>query len=288
MARDPLLQAALLAALGLLPIVFVTTTSFARFAIILAGLRLALGTQNLPPNSVTFSLALVLSLAVMEPIARQMHHEFTATTGDTALDELQLDGLARAATAAAGPWLAFLELNSGDRERDAIRELRSRRPRSTAPHTSGHGAPPPDTHNGADERTAADGERSSEHRSCDEHRDDEDRNGEHRACDEPPINDHHTTSSVAAPSPTADDAITHAAAFALTELNRAFELIFLLFLPFVLIDLIAGAVLMSLGMHMLSPAAVSLPFKLLLFVGTDGWSTLTAQLLDSYVYPPAL
>lgn len=77
-------------------------------------------------------------------------------------------------------------------------------------------------------------------------------------------------------------------AFALTELAEAFTIGFLLFLPFLVVDLVTGSVLLSLGMHMLSPTAVSLPFKLLLFVLVDGWLLLAEGLVSGYSYPPGL
>jgi flagellar biosynthetic protein FliP len=62
------------------------------------------------------------------------------------------------------------------------------------------------------------------------------------------------------------------AAFMISELKRAFEIGFLLFLPFLIIDLVVASVLMSMGMMMLPPVVVSLPFKLIFFVLVDGWS----------------
>src|SRR3546814_2288533 len=61
-------------------------------------------------------------------------------------------------------------------------------------------------------------------------------------------------------------------AFVTSELKTAFQIGFLIFLPFLVIDLVVAAVLMSLGMMMLSPTLISLPFKLLLFVLVDGWA----------------
>ena len=60
-------------------------------------------------------------------------------------------------------------------------------------------------------------------------------------------------------------------AFMISELKRAFEIGFLLFLPFLIIDLVVASVLMSMGMMMLPPVVVSLPFKLIFFVLVDGW-----------------
>jgi flagellar biosynthesis protein FliP len=71
-------------------------------------------------------------------------------------------------------------------------------------------------------------------------------------------------------------------AFMISELKRAFEIGFLLFLPFLIIDLVVASVLMSMGMMMLPPVVVSLPFKLIFFVLVDGWSLVAGSLIQSY------
>lgn len=70
--------------------------------------------------------------------------------------------------------------------------------------------------------------------------------------------------------------------FMLSEIQRAFEIGFLIFLPFLIIDLVVAAVLMSMGMMMVPPAVVSLPFKLAFFVVADGWSLVSGALVRSY------
>ncbi len=71
-------------------------------------------------------------------------------------------------------------------------------------------------------------------------------------------------------------------AFMISELKRAFEIGFLLFIPFLIIDLVVASVLMSMGMMMLPPVVVSLPFKLIFFVLVDGWSLVAGSLIQSY------
>ena len=71
-------------------------------------------------------------------------------------------------------------------------------------------------------------------------------------------------------------------AFIISELKTAFQIGFLLFIPFIVIDLIVSNILLSLGMFMLSPAMISLPFKILLFVLTDGWNLIVQGILVSY------
>ncbi|MXQ08158.1 flagellar type III secretion system pore protein FliP [Alphaproteobacteria bacterium GH1-50] len=72
-------------------------------------------------------------------------------------------------------------------------------------------------------------------------------------------------------------------AFLLSEIERAFQIGFLIFLPFLIIDLVVAAVLMSMGMMMVPPAIVSLPFKLAFFVVADGWSLITGALVRGYL-----
>jgi type III secretion protein R len=72
-------------------------------------------------------------------------------------------------------------------------------------------------------------------------------------------------------------------AFVTSELRRAFEIGFLLFIPFLVIDMVVANLLLALGMHMLSPTTVSLPFKLLLFVVADGWTLVVRGLMESYL-----
>jgi flagellar biosynthetic protein FliP len=71
--------------------------------------------------------------------------------------------------------------------------------------------------------------------------------------------------------------------FITSELKTAFQIGFLIFIPFLIIDMIVASVLMSLGMMMLSPVLVALPFKLMLFVLADGWNLLLGSLAASFV-----
>jgi type III secretion protein R len=79
-----------------------------------------------------------------------------------------------------------------------------------------------------------------------------------------------------------DDFVVLAPAFTVSELTQAFYIGFLIFLPFLAIDIIVGNVLLALGMQMLSPTIISLPIKLLLFVALDGWSRLIHALVLTY------
>jgi flagellar biosynthetic protein FliP len=87
------------------------------------------------------------------------------------------------------------------------------------------------------------------------------------------------------PAPSSPEAVSLrilVPAFMISELKRAFEIGFLLFLPFLIIDLVIASILMSMGMMMLPPIVVSLPFKLIFFVLVDGWSLVAGSLVQSY------
>jgi flagellar biosynthetic protein FliP len=71
-------------------------------------------------------------------------------------------------------------------------------------------------------------------------------------------------------------------AFIISELKTAFQIGFILFIPFLIIDLVVASILMAMGMMMLSPMIVSLPFKLMLFVLVDGWNLVIGTIATSY------
>ncbi len=78
---------------------------------------------------------------------------------------------------------------------------------------------------------------------------------------------------------------TLVAAFITSELKSAFTIGFLIYIPFLVVDLVVASVLMSMGMMMLSPMMIAMPFKLMLFVLVDGWTLLVGSLANSFVMP---
>lgn len=80
-----------------------------------------------------------------------------------------------------------------------------------------------------------------------------------------------------------DDLMVLVPSFVISELKEAFQIGFIIFVPFLVIDMVVSNILMALGMQMLSPTTISLPFKLLLFVTIDGWYLLTKGLITGYV-----
>ena len=73
-----------------------------------------------------------------------------------------------------------------------------------------------------------------------------------------------------------------APAYILSELKTSFEIGFIVFVPFIVLDLVVANILLALGMFMLSPTIISLPFKLLIFIAVDGWALIVQGLVQSY------
>lgn len=90
------------------------------------------------------------------------------------------------------------------------------------------------------------------------------------------------TPPTTAPAAAAEEWTILVPAFVISELSEAFQIGFILFVPFLIIDLVVGSVLVSMGMFMLNPATVTLPIKLLLFVLVDGWTVITQGLVLGY------
>jgi type III secretion protein R len=201
-----------LAALAVLPLLLVSLTCFAKLAVVLAILRNAVGSPQVPPTLVLTGAALALSLVVMAPVAGAVWREAGAQV--TAPDSTPAS-LVDAAARAREPIVAFLAKHAHPRDREVFTDLARR----LAP---------------ADEVTDRD-------------------------------------LRVLAP------------AFVTSELKEAFVIGFLLFLPFLVLDLLVAAVLSSIGFTQLQPSSVALPFKLLLFVAVDGWLIVARGLLLGYV-----
>jgi type III secretion protein R len=211
---DPVYVFGLIIVLGLVPFFAVLATSYTKIVIVLGLMRLALGTQQVPPNMVMNAMAIILTVFVMAPVGTQV--------SDIAQKELtgskqRFDDLVSAAKASAEPLRAFLVKNT--REREKLLFLKA-------------------------------------------------------AGDLWPANQ--------AASARNNDLLILIPSFTLSEVIQAFQIGFLLYLVFTVIDLLVSAVLLSMGMSMVSPVTVSIPFKLLLFVALDGWSRLVQSLLLTY------
>lgn len=198
---------ALLTLLSLAPAFFIMVTSFTRIVIVLAFLRQAMGTQQVPPNQVLISLALFLTLFVMAPVWQSVHR-----------DALQ-------------PYLAeqISHEQAWDRGIVPIRGFMLKQVR------------------------------------------------------EKDLELFVSLANLPAPA-TADDIPTHllVPSFILSEIRIAFQIGFLIYVPFLIIDMVVASVLMSMGMMLLPPIVISLPFKLILFVLADGWYLLVGSMVQSF------
>jgi type III secretion protein R len=209
-------QIALLVTLGLLPFLMVAVTAFVKFAVVISLLRNALGIQQIPPNIVIYSIAIVMTAYVMLPTGIQAGKvvQDALLKGKPILQELQ---------AVAEPFVDFTQRM----------------------------ASPPTVEFFRDSAKRMWGEDIAREVLDPEAR---------------PL----TRMVVLMP------------AFLVSELSRAFQIGFLLYLPFIVIDLIVANILLALGMSSLSPVTVSLPLKLLLFIALDGWKRLLEALVLSY------
>ena len=201
------------AALGALPFIAVAITAFAKIAVVLLGVRNALGIQQTPPNIIIYGVAIILTAYISAPLVGEMQ----AILADP---DLQLETV--------GDWGAVLE-----RAGEPVRAFLTRHARQEDL----------DFFVGATERM---------------------------------------WNAEQAEAVSRDSLTVLVPSFLVSELSRAFEIGFLLYLPFLAVDLIVSAILMSLGMMMVSPIVNSIPFKLFLFVAVDGWSRLVQGLVLSY------
>jgi type III secretion protein R len=199
--------------LSMVTFAVVTMTSFIKISVVMFLLRNALGIQQTPPNIVLYSVALVLTLFISAPVAKQVY----AQLQDPALKlETMQD------------WIS-----ASERAREPIRDYLSKFTR-------------------ASEREFF---ISATKRIWPE---------------EMQRSVSNTDLEILVPS------------FVISELRRAFEIGFLIYLPFIAIDLIVSTILMALGMVMVPPITISVPFKLFLFVAIEGWSRLFHSLVLSY------
>lgn len=205
---DPAIEVfILIGALSLLPSLLVSLTSFTRIVVVMSILRQALGSPNLPPNSVIIGISLFLTFYIMGPTVDRITQDAIVpyTKKEIAIDE---------AFRRAEPELKTFMLRQA-REKDlALFVKLSRQEIPSRP-------------------------------------------------EELPLR-------VVVP------------AFVISELSTAFKIGFLIYLPFLVIDMIVSSILLSMGMMMLPPVLVSMPFKLLLFVMVDGWNLIAGSLVRSF------
>jgi flagellar biosynthetic protein FliP len=215
----------LITVLSLAPSILVMVTSFTRIVVVLSFMRTALGTQTTPPNIILISLALFLTMFIMQPTFDQAWDNGVKPMMNNQLDE------ETAFARMIEPFHDFMLKHTRQKDIDLFVEMSK---------------PVEKTDNG-----------------------------------KPVITPKPTASKDKA---AAEEVPIRALipAFMISELRRAFEIGFLLFLPFLIIDMVVASILMSMGMMMLPPSIISLPFKIIFFVLVDGWYLICGSLIQSY------
>ena len=195
-----------MAALSIIPFVFMCMTSFLRFVIVFSILKTALGTQQVPPGMVIIGLAMILTFYTMSPVFGEMYQK-----GITPYEK-------------TGSIVLALKEGSEPLKNFMMRQTR-----------------------------------------------------------QSDVAFFVQTLNNKAPANPSDLSIWEVApAYIISELKTSFEIGFIIFIPFIVIDLVVANVLLALGMMMLSPTIISLPFKLLIFIAVDGWGLIVHGLVQSF------
>jgi flagellar biosynthetic protein FliP len=197
----------LLTILSLAPSILIMLTSFTRIVVVLSFLRMAIGTQQIPPTQLIVGLSLFLTMFVMGPIFEEVYDDAVEPYINEQIDHTQALDLAMA------PIRRFMVSNTREKDLALFTRL-ARQPR--------------------------------------------------------PANIDELSNRVLIPS------------FVISELKTAFQISFVLFIPFIIIDMVVSSTLLSMGMMMLPPVTVSLPFKILLFVLVDGWHLIVSSIVTSF------
>jgi type III secretion protein R len=202
--------------ISMIPVLAVLATSFTKIVVVLGLLRLALGIQQIPPNMVLNSLAIVLTAFIMAPVFEQGLESAKAKAPPTDFGR-KFEHYTMVGESFAEPLKVFLDKHAPERERQFfIKAAGSLWPKKMVEATS------------------------------------------------------------------KDSLYILIPSFVVGQLTEAFYIGFLLYIAFIVIDLIVSNALLAMGMQMVSPMTISIPFKLLLFVAIDGWSRLIQGLVTSY------
>ena len=254
-------------------------------SVVLSILRNALGTQNVPPNQVITGLAFVLTLFVMTPVVKQMYKDAGSISGSKdMISEASVKSVFDAAGRGKEPLRRFLIKHAHNEDRLLFVELARRMDESSrTPSLQPKVAPVAPSPSAATivpvastslplaPATPADVTKSAP------------ASGD-AATPLPSGAQSASSVSVFQESPLSkDDFQVIIPSFVTSQLKEAFQVGFLIFLPFIVIDMVVANILLAMGMSMLSPSVVSLPFKLLLFVLVDGWFLIVRGLVLSYV-----
>ncbi len=202
---------------GMLPILIVCTTSFAKISIVFLIIRNALGIQQMPPTILLNAMALILTFFIMAPVLKDVY----SVASDPRARYETIADWERTATDVAIPIKRFMDRHTDPKRVDFFKDATAKIWGNQRAQSSG----------------------------------------------------------------LLEDFAQRLPAFLVSELTRAFEIGFLLYLPFLAIDFAVSAILLAMGMQQMSPPVISTPLKLLLFVAVDGWGRLIQGLVLSYGVP---
>jgi len=276
---DPISSIVLLGSLGLLPIALVATTSFIKFVVTLGILRSAIGTPQIPPTIIITTLSVLLTAFVMAPVATKVYakleHLPRGKVGRL-ISSKSTSQLLRAAKIGYEPLESFLLKNTLESDIEFFLKLQ---PEKNTPNAHVTKIPDiPAVKKSTDMTIKTQDKVRATKKQIDKH------SNEQASAE--PTEQYMKSNPDPKPTPTPGKkhipVLTLIAAFVIGQLSAAFKIGFMLFIPFLVIDLVVSNVLLSLGMHMLSPTTISLPFKILLFVLVDGWHIIVRGLVMSY------
>lgn len=293
---NPVVLIIVLGALALAPFVLIMLTSFVKISVVLSILRNALGTQSVPPNQVITGLAFILSMFIMTPVVRNMYQDAgsIANTRDI-FSESSVKNLFDAVDKGKEPLRRFLAKHAHAADRVLFVELARRLEES--PTMGGTAIPPsPATSQNASGTTLSGTDRApaiaqpSGAPIPSASRTEVRKAGAPQTPKTTPGQPGNPPGKAVTPAeenpgyrPGKDDFQVLVPAFVTSQLQEAFQIGFLVFVPFIIIDMVVANILLAMGMSMLSPSVVSLPFKLLLFVLVNGWFLIVRGLVLSYV-----
>ena len=266
---NPVVMVIVLGTLALAPFILIMLTSFVKISVVLSILRNALGTQQVPPNQIITGLAFVLTIFIMVPVARQMYEDAgkISETRDI-FSEASVKTLFDASKKAKEPLRKFLSQHSHVKDRELFMDLALRlEARALAKKQASEGAPAA--------QAAASGPAAAESSAAPS-------STAQAPAAQPSPAVPPAPQIPAANRPDKEDFQVLIPAFVTSQLKEAFEVGFLLFVPFIVVDMVIANILLAMGMSMLSPTVISLPFKLLLFVLVDGWFLIVRGLVLSY------
>lgn len=277
---NPIVMVIVLGVLALAPFIVIMLTSFVKISVVLSIVRNALGTQQVPPNQIITGLAFVLTIFIMVPVGRQMYQDAGNVSNTREIfSEASVKTLFDASQKAKEPLRRFLSAHSHVKDRELFMDLAVRLEATAQPRAAKAAAPTTAaTSPTSDTAPAASLTASGQSVSAPS----APTSGSPAVASPAPTPAAQTAASSPLDRPDKNDFQVLIPAFVTSQLKEAFEVGFLIFVPFIVVDMVIANILLAMGMQMLSPTVISLPFKLLLFVLVDGWFLIVRGLVLTY------